>query len=937
MTQFLARLFTAAFVSCALAGAAGQSVSKACPAPPAVLASTQPNIFSEQQEQWLGDAMADQVERFYKPVRDPAENEYLAQIAKRLLAALPPTTIQFRVILVDSDEVNGFSLAGGRVYLTRKLVANAKNEDEVASVIGHEMGHILSHQFAIETTADLKRLLGVTSVSDEADIYAKFQKLVDARMTDKHRGPGGNSDEKQDEADAVSVYAIAAAGYRPQAYAEFWDRMFFVDGKVGGALSDFFGTTKPEEKRLRAILKLVNALPPGCGASQPTTSPEFERWHTAVVANQGAALEANVKPVASVALTPPLRMDLERLRFSRDGKYVLAQDETSISVLSRDPYKQLFRFDALGALPADFSPDSQRIVFHTTGLHTEEWSVAEQKLLTAHEPVAKRECVQSKLSPDGRTLFCTSLATEMGEVLVFDLNMLDSATGDVLFQKKTFFEPSYGFFMELMATRMLGLPSDLIPSSFSRDGNVLLIGPSSDKLAFDLRTRQPISIGGGLKAGIDGPYAFLGDDKIVGVSRNNVKDSGVFSFPEGKRLQAVPFGLTDLEPVTQGDYVLSHNIENFAVGLADVDAAKFVVASKSRSMDVWGGWLLNENADGSVVLHKIDKMSPDVTTTLAISPLSQTIFAVASDDRRYLAISTRTRGGVWDLSTGERVLLARSFSGAAFGTDDSLYVEFPKFEKQDRAIVHFEFAPFSATPVAYKEDETMRLARGPLQEWKKGDKKAVELVMHDVRNNSVLWRQTFAEGAPAHSLGLVPDQMVLVFRLKSDFAKEQLDANPALAAQAQAIAKRDTAGLLQVVDERTGKVLHELALDVPLDYEGLQGVQVVGELLYVTGTDNRTIVYALQTGAKLREFFGYVVAADAETGRVCVANRSGEAAVYDSGGGQLADFYMGDPLRFAAFQDTEFARAGQLVLLTADQKVRTMAVPSAAAPAEPAK
>jgi len=149
----------------------------------------------------------------------------------------------------------------------------------------------------------------------------------------------------------------------------------------------------------------VNALPPGCGATQPTTSPEFERWHTTVVANQGAALEANVKPVASVALTPPLRMDLERLRFSRDGKYVLAQDETSISVLSRDPFKQMFRFDADKALPADFSPDSQRIAFHTTGLHTEEWSVPEQKLLTAHEPVAKRECVQSKLSPDGRTLF----------------------------------------------------------------------------------------------------------------------------------------------------------------------------------------------------------------------------------------------------------------------------------------------------------------------------------------------------------------------------------------------------------------------------------------------------------------------------------------------------------------------------------------------------
>ena len=49
-----------------------QAVSAArngCPAPPAVLKSTQPNIFSEQQEQWLGDAMADQIERYFKPVQ----------------------------------------------------------------------------------------------------------------------------------------------------------------------------------------------------------------------------------------------------------------------------------------------------------------------------------------------------------------------------------------------------------------------------------------------------------------------------------------------------------------------------------------------------------------------------------------------------------------------------------------------------------------------------------------------------------------------------------------------------------------------------------------------------------------------------------------------------------------------------------------------------
>ena len=302
--------------------------------------------------------MADMIESQYRPVPDPAENEYLGRITKRLLAALPPTTIQFRVILVDSPEVNGFSLAGGRVYLTRKLVANANSEDEVAAVFAHEMGHILSHQFAIETTADFKRLLNVTSVSDKADIYAKFQRLVDASMTDKHPSRNGNSDEGQDEADTVSIYATAAAGYQPQAYADFWNRMFFVEGKIGGTLSDFFGTTKPESKRLRAILKLVNALPAGCGATEPSASPDFDHWHALVVANQPASVGLSAKPYSEVALNPPLRMDLERIRFSRDGKYILAQDESSISVLTRDPYQQVFRFDAEKALPAEFTPST---------------------------------------------------------------------------------------------------------------------------------------------------------------------------------------------------------------------------------------------------------------------------------------------------------------------------------------------------------------------------------------------------------------------------------------------------------------------------------------------------------------------------------------------------------------------------------------------------
>jgi hypothetical protein len=908
--------------------AIAQTTPKACPAPPAVLKSTQTNIFSEQQEQWLGDAMADMLESDYKPVNDPAENEYLAHIAKRLLAVLPPTTIQFRVILVDSSDVNGFSLAGGRVYLTRKLVANAQNEDEVASVIGHEMGHILSHQFAIETTAGFKRLLNVTSVGDKADIYAKFQQLVDARMKDKHHGSSSEGDEKEYEADAVSVYATAAAGYRPQAEAEFWVRMFFVDGKVGGRLSDFFHVTKPDSKRLRSILKLIDALPPGCGAAQPTTSPEFEHWHALIVANQAVAVEASAKPAAEVTLSPPLRMDLERLHFSYDGKYILAQDESTIFVLSRDPYKLLFRFNAERALPAEFSPDSQHIVFATPGLHTEEWSIADQKLVASHEPLTRRTCIQSKLSPDGRTLFCVSFNEAASQV---DLAMLDVETGQVVFQKKGFFRPNLNFLLALEANRSSPGRSDILVSSFSADGNTLLIGPGVDKLAFDLRTRSPIPIGGGLKSEINDVYAFLGNDRIVGVNHFATKDAGIFSFPEGQLLRKVSMAVWDMEPVSNGDYVITHTISDYAVGLVDISVPQFVLESDAPSMDVWNGWSLTENADGSILLLKLhDDSAPSRSATLPQSSLGPATFALASADGRYLALSSRTRGGVWDLATGQRMLVIRHFNSAVFAPDDTFYAEFPKFNKQDRGIFHITLKPFNAAHVAYKEEEFTYLEAGMLQEWKWADKQKVkvDLIVHDVRDNSILWRHTFDERVPTYQSNTGGGQMLISSSLKRDFAKIRLKSDPSLAAEAAAIKNKDAGRLIQVFDDATSNILREFVLEVPLTYEDLSGISIVGDLLYLTSEDNRTMVYALSTRAQLRQMFGFLIAADPASGRICLVNRRDEALVYDAQGKQLADFYMGSPLRFAAFQPNTPTPGSHIILLTADQKVRTMEVPN---------
>jgi predicted Zn-dependent protease len=120
-----------------------------CPAAPAILTPAGTNIFNEQQEQYLGDAIAEYLEPDLRIIPHSGENDYLAAIGQKLLALLPPSSIHFQFRLYDSGELNAFSVAGGRVYISRRLVSAAQNEDDIAGVIAHELGPVNT----IRTTA----------------------------------------------------------------------------------------------------------------------------------------------------------------------------------------------------------------------------------------------------------------------------------------------------------------------------------------------------------------------------------------------------------------------------------------------------------------------------------------------------------------------------------------------------------------------------------------------------------------------------------------------------------------------------------------------------------------------------------------------------------------------------------------------------------------
>jgi hypothetical protein len=306
--------------------------------------------------------------------------------------------------------------------------------------------------------------------------------------------------------------------------------------------------------------------------------------------------------------------------------------------------------------------------------------------------------------------------------------------------------------------------------------------------------------------------------------------------------------------------------------------------------------------------------------SLPVSPLGRLDVAKLSPDGKYLVLSTRTRGGVWVLATGKELYLLRGFTSASFGRDGMLYAELPKHGDQERMMVQLSLSTHSARKVSYVEDENTHLEVGRLLEWKNSGKNNWELVVHDVVNNSALWTRAFERDQPWYTSNYGGAEMIFSWKLSSPAGKKEQKKQTALTTEVAAVKDKDVGRLIEVVDDTTGKLVGVVVIEVAARYEGVGGVSRVGNLLYVSSADNRTMLYSMETGKQIRQIFGYVVAVDADSKRICIVNRPDEAIVYDNDGAEIAHFSLGSQLRFAIFEQ----KGANLVLLTADQKVQTM-------------
>ncbi len=200
---------------------------------------------SDKQDIALGAQMNKQIlQSEFHLLGDPVIARYVDQVGQRLVPYSQRPNIPYHFQVVQDKQVNAFATTGGYVYVTSGLLATADNEAQLASVLGHEMGHIAArhviHQ--MQQQAIESGLAGAVGMSNNAAVNLGIQLGLNL--------PGSRSHEF--EADHIGLFTFAKEGYDPKAMPAFMQKL------VSSSSPPAFLSTHPATPdRIRTLDQLI--------------------------------------------------------------------------------------------------------------------------------------------------------------------------------------------------------------------------------------------------------------------------------------------------------------------------------------------------------------------------------------------------------------------------------------------------------------------------------------------------------------------------------------------------------------------------------------------------------------------------------------------------------------------------------------------------------
>ena len=203
---------------------------------------------STSSEVQIGKDEDQQIHDSYTIITDPLMNQWTNEISSRLWAQVARKDVPYNIKILDAPDVNAFSTVGGYVYINSGALDFAQSDDELASIIGHETGHIeRRHGVTLPAKAQaLNLLFGIASLFSPF-IY-RFGQLAQAGVMAKME----RIDELQ--ADQYGLLLMSRAGYDPEAMVTFMKHLGAAYADHDNFVDKYFADHPGEPDRVAHLM-----------------------------------------------------------------------------------------------------------------------------------------------------------------------------------------------------------------------------------------------------------------------------------------------------------------------------------------------------------------------------------------------------------------------------------------------------------------------------------------------------------------------------------------------------------------------------------------------------------------------------------------------------------------------------------------------------------
>ncbi len=264
-------------------------------------------LLDQQKEKLIGEKVYREVHRQMPTIQDAWLEDQFLQIFSGILSQTQLGQ-PIGLVIIKDPQINAFAVPGGLFALNTGLITSAKNLDEIAGVMAHEIAHVAQRHYSRSQEAfkgqGLLALAGIivgAAIASQADsdVGSAVMLGTQAALMDKQLSYSRNQER---EADRIGMQFMYAAGYNPQSMADYFETMHRATSRVS-FLPDFWLTHPLTTERMSEARLRANQLPQ---VRSKIYDLDFDilKWYTQVVSNQATEIQlqalANQKNIAGL-------------------------------------------------------------------------------------------------------------------------------------------------------------------------------------------------------------------------------------------------------------------------------------------------------------------------------------------------------------------------------------------------------------------------------------------------------------------------------------------------------------------------------------------------------------------------------------------------------------------------------------------------------------